>query len=217
MKIKVKTGKRGRPLEINVEESLYTLDKYGWRAIDELARQRKATSGIRGEFLMGSPTDLPDWYRYAMDALEEAQRTGVLSVQSARNIRRAEEVTRKLASRRESVRRAGLESYITAIYERDIESAIAGAETPRERQSLENIYKQYLKLDKQMRVRFAQSEWYQSPATISSNKYRNVQAWSEKELGQVLTPREAMSYLIERRIEDGLGVGYLPRVRDTLQ
>ena len=31
MKIKVKTGKRGRPLEINVEESLYTLDKYGWR------------------------------------------------------------------------------------------------------------------------------------------------------------------------------------------
>lgn len=199
-----KSGKRGRPLELDINKTwaeFYDLTPLADLRLRQLRQQSK---GIRGEALLGSQTSLPDWIEESLDLLEEAQSGRDLSYKEAKQIKQNLESVKELTSNQRRVYERAINEQLTASYIDELTKYSESSQSDFAKKTISELKNTFSKLSKRSQQNILLSKYYQSPKA-TRGRYRKVKAWSERVSGRKnMTYDEAWAYLLKRRIEDGL-------------
>lgn len=210
MIIVYKSGRRGRPLNIDIEKERAALTRSFRQAAETLEKERKTTSGIRGADVFGDVGLPPTWYREAELSLERLKSN--ISYQEAKDelskIRAVQKTVRQLASKRSDARGRGLYDIISGELKRELAAQEKAVISSKSKELLKKLEQNIEKLSKKEQVDFAKSRHYQDVRTASTpNKYRHALEWAREQTGDdTLTQEESFLCIINRRLEDGLGV-----------
>lgn len=197
-KITIRTGGRGRPLEIDVVKTLAQYDRQIERAKSRLQELRRTTSGERSEAILGSETTLPKGISATRDVLEALQQGQKIDYATAKELRANLRAVKELASPQERVYGRALASSLTRQYKQDLEYASKYAS-----KYAKGIYKQLgenvEKLTPRQQQSFYLSRAYQSVKT-NRREYKRVVEWAENDLANKgvdaqLTGEEALAYV----------------------
>ena len=201
-----KSGKRGRPLELDVNKVYNEFWDLTPLADLRLRKFRQETKGIRGEALLGSQTSLPDWLDESIDLLQEAKAGRKLSYYEAKQIKLNLETIKELGSKQKRVYERALQEQLTSSYFDELLKYKETATSDFTKKQIDEIKSKIEKLPKRAQQSLLFSKYYQSPKA-TRGRYRRVKNWAEKDSGQKnMTYEEAWAYLLKRRIEDGLPV-----------
>lgn len=205
MKIQVKSGGRGRPLTIDTEKLLATVNSNLGKAKQTLSQIRKSTSGYRGVEILGSNVELPEWLEETYTLIDMAQRGTRLSYQLAKNLCAGVRAVERLAGSR--TKKTALSEYFAKEFYEMIDYGMKNQSqfTKEQLRSMERIFRQ---MSPKQQQEFMLSKGYQDIKTLSK-KYRNIKTWAEKSSGRSLTYAEADAYLLKRRMQDGLSTEFI--------
>lgn len=199
-----KSGKRGRPLELDINKVYNEFFDLTPLADLRLRKFRQETKGIRGEALLGSQTSLPDWLDESIDLLQEAKSGRKLSYYEAKQIKLNLETIKELGSKQKRVYERALQEQLTSSYFDELLKYQETATSDFTKKQIDEIKSKIEKLPKRAQQSLLFSKYYQSPKTIGG-RYKKVLEWSKRDSGQKnMTLDEAWAYLLKRRIEDGL-------------
>lgn len=210
MIIVYKSGRRGRPLNIDIEKERAALTRSFRQAAETLEKERKTTSGIRGADVFGDVGLPPTWYREAELSLERLKSN--ISYQEAKdalsNIRDVQKIVQQLASKRSDARERGLYNVISGELKREFAAGVKAVTSSKSKELLKKLVQNIEKLSKKEQIDFSKSRHYQDVRTASTpNRYRHSLEWAREQTGDnTLTQEESFLYIINRRLEDGLGV-----------
>lgn len=196
-----KSGKRGRPLEIDIDKTLDTFWDLTPIADLRLREFRQKTKGIRGERLLGSQTSLPDWLDESIDLLREAQAGRKLSYNEARQIKQNLESVKQLASKQARVYERALSEQLTMSYYDELTQYEKQTKSKFTKKQVGEIKTKFEKLSKREQQQLLTSKKYQSPK--ATGRYKRVRKWAERDSGRKsLTYDEAWAYLLNKRLEE---------------
>lgn len=197
--LKFKT--RGRPLTLDTEAVTEEIFARLPRARQTLKEFRQTTSGVRDEEIIGTETSLPEWLDASIMALTQFE--DKITLASARDIKQALNVVRKLSSQRVSTREIALESKLTSEYLKGLESATKQSDTGAGKY-YKKIEKYIKQASKKERVEYYKSRSYQDVGSFRNRRYQRIKAWAEDSTGRKMSYKESYAYLVARRLEDGL-------------
>lgn len=209
MKITIKSGQRGRPLTIDTENLLRTVNKNLTEAKRTLSQIRKTTSGYRGVEILGSETQLPDWLEKTFSLIDMAKSGITIDYATAKELKAGVETVKQLAGRNISKEKA-LSSYFEKDFLKMIDEAMfmRSGFTKEQFRQMERIFQKMTPAQKQS---FMLSQGYQDIKTLSQ-KYEKIKAWAEKNNdGKKMTYYESDAYLLRRRMEDGLSTDFITK------
>lgn len=75
--ITVKSGGRGRPLSIDIDEAYNKIMDLLPKASSRLKALRKSSKGIRSEDIFGTQTSIPEWVEQSIDILDTVRGLGI--------------------------------------------------------------------------------------------------------------------------------------------
>lgn len=201
-KLIFRTGKRGRPMELDTERVLDAFYNYLPRAKQSLAEFRAQSAGFSNPELLGTKTSLPEWLETSIDALERFA-ADKITAEMAREIKKDLAITKKLASKIERVSTTALEETITEQYYKSLDAA-AKYQSKFAQTKYMDIKKQIYEMTPKQRIQFYKSKGYQDVGSFRDLRYKRIKSWAEESTGQKLTYKESYAYLIARRMEDGM-------------
>ena len=206
-KITIRTGGRGRPLEIDVVKTLAQYDGQIERAKSRLQELRRTTSGERSEAILGSETTLPKGISATRDVLEALQQGQKIDYETAKELRANLRAVKELASPQERVYGRALASSLLNKYEKEIERFSKYGSTQTEK-TLKSMLAKTKALTPKSQQKFFLSRGYQSVATIYGNspkgEKRHVE-WAKNDykkktgIDAEFTPQEAFAYILEQK------------------
>ena len=200
-----KSGKRGRPLELDINKTWNEFYDLTPLADLRLRKFRQETKGMRGEAILGSQTSLPDWIEESIDLLEEAKAGRDLTYREAKQIKQNIESVRELTSNQRRVYERALSEQLTTSYFEELLKFNESAKSEFTKEQFTQIKSKILSLSKKEQQKILTSKHYQSPK--ARGRYKRVKDWSERDSGKKnLTYEEAWAYLLKRRLEDGLAI-----------
>ena len=210
MVIQIKSGKRGRPLELNTSELEQKLFSDMEKATRRLQQFREETKGLRDERILGTSTTAPDFAYEALTLLKNAKS---LNYNQALKLKQDLRTISQLASKQRRVYERALEQQMTELYFEQLDRATKSMNTQTQ-QRAEKIKSRIKSATAQQRQNFYMSNKYQTPQKLG--KYRKITEWSRADSGNSeMSEDEAGIYLIESRLKNGLGVGMLPEEYDV--
>lgn len=205
----IKEG-RGRPLSIDTNKLLSTMERLIPAARQRLSSIRKTTSGEQRETLLGSETSLPDSVISALDVIKMVDKGAKINKQTALMVKKSVKMVEQLASKQRRVFGRALSESLKEAYEGDIDylenRGLASAVTRHYLGELKSIVAEMTPYQRQS---FLLSRGYQSPKT-AVGQYQRVIAWGENDykekFGESInfSQPEAWAYLLYRRAEDAL-------------
>lgn len=201
-KLTFRTGKRGRPMELDTDKVLDAFYNYLPRAKESLADFRAESSGYASPELLGTKTSLPEWLETSIDALERFS-ADKITLEMAKEIKRDLNITKRLASKVERVSTTALEKTITEQYLKSLETASI-SQSKFARSQYSEIKKNIEQMTPQQRMQFYKSKGYQDVGSFRELRYKRIKSWAESSTGQTLTYKESYAYLIARRMQDDL-------------
>lgn len=201
-KLIFRTGKRGRPMELDTEKVLNDFYNYLPRAKQSLAAFRAESSGYNNPELLGTKTSLPEWLETSIDALERFA-TDKITAEMAKDIKQDLAITKRLASKIERVSTTALEESLTQQYLRSLETA-AKYQSKFTQSQYREIKKQINEMTPKQRMQFYKSKGYQDVGSFRDLRYKRIKNWAESSTGQTLTYKESYAYLIARRMGDNM-------------
>lgn len=194
-----KSGKRGRPLELDIESTYFRFWDLTPLASIRLGKLRQETKGIRGEAVFGSQTSLPDWLDESLDLLSEARQGRDLSYKEAKQIKQNLESLKELTSPQRRVYERALSEQLTMSYYDELTSFEKKAKSKFTKQQISDIKTKVSSMTKRERQKLLTSKKYQSPK--ATGRYKRVRAWAEKDSGRKnMTYEEAWAYLQKQKI-----------------
>lgn len=206
MQITIKSGKRGRPLTFDTEDTLAQFMRQLPRAKARLQEIRRTTSGERNEAIFGSETSLPKGISASIDVLQDLKAGEQIDYETARMIKENLRQVKQLASKQERVYGKALANALVKQYEADIDYQSKYAS-----KTTQNIYKSLKqnvrKLNPQQQQQFFTSRCYQNVKT-NRKEYQRLIAWAEdhfeKTYGQAIkmTAEEAQAYVIKSKQDE---------------
>lgn len=207
--IRVRTGGRGRPLEIDVEKTLKQFEQQLPRAKARLQEIRRTTSGVRDAEILGTETQLPKALSASIDVLEALSEGKDISYQTARELRQNLRSVEQLASRQERVFGRSLASLLTRQYEQDIKARLQNASGVTQR-----IYKRMLQRVQQLTPKQQQTFFFSRGYQLTSTQgqYQRVIEWAQNDIAEKeginvkLTSDEALAYVEEQKQIAELGI-----------
>ena len=210
-KIQIRTGGRGRPLEIDVDATLKQFMAQLPQAKARLQEIRRTTSGERSESILGSETTLPKGIKASIDVLEALQQGQKIDYATARELRSNLRTVKELASKQERVYGRALSSSLLKQYEQDIkyQSKYASKQVS---QTYKGMLERVERLTPRQQQKFFTSRGYQNVKT-NRRDYKRVIEWAEADIqnkyGQdvQLTAEEAFAYMLEdKQIQEIQGI-----------
>lgn len=201
MKVYFKTGGRGRPLSIDIEESINMINRNIPKVAERLKQFRKESSGYRGERLIGSETDLPEYISSTKEALTQLGQGEQFSKAVAQEIRKNLKLIRDLASKQERVYGRAISNEIYATYRADIEKKIAVSSNFAKKQ-YEQILRRLENMSPVEREKYLFSKKYQDVKTFDGTGGTDMQRiinWAEEKTGRSMSQDEAIAYLLNER------------------
>ena len=194
-----KSGKRGRPLELDINKVYDDFWSLTPLADIRLRKFRQETKGIRGEAIFGSQTSLPDWIDESMDLLVEAKQGRELSYKEAKQIKQNLESMKELTSTQRRVYERALSEQLTMSYYDELTKFEEKAKSQFTKKQISDIKSKVGSMTKRERQKLLTSKKYQSPK--ATGRYKRVKAWAEKDSGRKnLTYEEAWAYLQKQKI-----------------
>lgn len=197
--IKISSGGRGRPLEIDVEKTLEQFMSQLSSAKERLRDIRQRTRGERSEALLGSETTLPKGIvstKYVLDALKEGQS---ISYQTAKELRSNLKLVKELSSKQERVYSRALAESFEKQYISELEYTSRNA-SAKAKEFLGQMKSNIKKLSPRQQQQYFTSRAYQSPKTARGT-YERARLWSEKDIKKktgkeiTLTGEEGLLYV----------------------
>lgn len=209
--VKIPTG--GRPIKIDTEQTLESLNRYIGRAKETLRDIRRSSSGYREARVLGTETSLPAFVNETWDALNELQYGGKLSLSAVRQVRQNIKTIKELASVQARVRERALSYLLEEQYVAEMSSRARGA-SQFTRKSVGRQIARVKNLSPRGKQAFFTSKKYQSPRSFYK-RYKHIQDWAnskaEKERrgsNEDLNWEDSASWLMERRAQDGLSTDF---------
>ena len=194
-----KSGKRGRPLELDINKTLNEFYDLTPLADLRLRKFRQESKGMRGEAILGSQTSLPDWIEESFDLLEEAKAGRELSYKEAKQIKQNIESVRELTSNQRRVYERALSEQLTMSYYDELTQYEEKAKSQFTKKQISEIKTKVSSMSKRERQSLLTSKKYQSPK--ATGRYKRVKAWAERDSGRKnMTYEEAWAYLQKKRI-----------------
>lgn len=206
MVITIKSGKRGRPLSLDTSELEQKLYSDMEKATRRLQQFREETKGLRDERILGTSTTAPDFAYEALTLLKNAKS---LNYNQALKLKQDLRTISELASKQKRVYERALEQQMTELYFEQLDRATKSMNTQSQKRA-QSIKNKITSATQQARQQFYLSNKYQAPKTIGMSNQREITKWAQAHSGKpTMSEDEAMIYLIETRLEDGLGIGNL--------
>lgn len=207
MIVKIKSGRKGRPLTLDTSELEKELYSDMQKATRRLEQFRKETKGVRDERILGTSTTAPD-FAYETQAL--LQNASDLTYLQARKLKENLKTIKELASSQKRVYERALADQMQSEYLEKLEKTTQNMNKPT-RIRAQRIKKAIESLDKRAKQKFFMSKSYQAPEKYG--RYKKIVEWSRADSGNSqMSEDEAGIYLIQKRLERGLGIGDLERV-----
>lgn len=204
MIVKIKSGRKGRPLTFDTSELEKELYSNMQKATKRLEQFRKETKGLRDERILGTSTTAPD-FAYETQAL--IQNAKELTYLQAKQLKENLKTIKELASTQKRVYERALSEQMQEQYFQQLERVTKNMNKASKMRA-EQIKSDIQKLTKQQRQKFFMSKSYQAPQKLG--KYKKVTDWSRADSGNsFMSEDEAGIYLIQKRLERGLGIGEL--------
>lgn len=202
--IKIRTGKRGRPLELNTETYIDTIESLYSQASPKLAQLRKTSTGYRGEEILGSSTSKPDWVAESIDILMASELGRTPSVKELRDIRGTIRSLKQLKSPRAGVSARALSERVGEYYLRELER-LGQDGTTFEQKQISQIKEMLNDLTPKQKQDVLFSSGYQDPRTSAkAQSTKRVMKWARRKTHRPLTESESWLYLLKRRLQDNL-------------
>lgn len=192
----IKSGGRGRPIEVNI----YELQQQFYEAVHpaerKLAEIRRTTSGMRGEEILGTQTTHPSWVTKSLDILEEAEDGRIPTYKEIKEIRENLQSLKQLASKQERVSNRAIAKQLSREYLKQLERAQQN-QSEFTREQLTELERNFEKLTLKEQQEFLLSKDYQDPNAIG--RYKRVKDWAEADSGRRMSYSEAFAYTINAR------------------
>lgn len=203
----IKSGGRGRPLNVDLEALYGEYNALIPKATIKLAELRKETKGLRDTDIFGTQTSLPKWVEEGRDILEASiDFNGRIPTYSEiKDIKQTMQTLKQLSSKQARVFGRALAPQLKKQYE----SALTQWEKQKSdflKTQADIVKKHFAKLTPRQQQTLLSSKYYQDPKTLSpyGTNIKAIKKWAEKDSGRIMTKEEATAYLLRRRIEDGL-------------
>lgn len=207
MIVKIKSGRKGRPLTLDTSELEKELYSDMVKATKRLEQFRKQTKGVRDERILGTSTTAPDFAYEAQTLLQNAKD---LTYLQARQLKENLKIIKELASTQKRVYERALAKQMQTQYLEQLERTTQNMNKPTKMRA-ERIKKAIKSLTEREQQKFFMSKSYQAPQKLG--KYKKITDWSRADSGNSeMSEDEAGIYLIQKRLERGLGIGDLASV-----
>lgn len=204
MVITIKSGKRGRPLSLDTSELEQKLYSDMEKATRRLQQFREETKGLRDERILGTSTTAPDFAYEALTLLKNAKS---LNYNQALKLKQDLRTISELASKQKRVYERALEQQMTELYFEQLDRATKSMSTQSQKRA-QSIKNKITSATQQARQQFYLSNKYQAPQKLG--KYKKITEWARANSGNSeMSEDEAGIYLIESRLDNGLGIGNL--------
>ena len=208
--IKIKSGRKGRPLTLDTSELQKQLYQDMQKATKRLEQFRKETKGLRDERILGTSTTAPDW-AYETQALLQNAKT--LTYEQAKQLKENLNTIQELGSKQKRVYERALAEQMQTQYFEQLEKVTKNMNKATKLRA-EKIKTDIQALSQRGKQKFFLSKSYQTPQKLG--KYKKITEWSRADSGNsMMSEDEAGIYLIQKRLERGLGIGNLTEVYDT--
>lgn len=204
--MEIRSGKRGRPLKVDLEELIEQYEEAIPKSLGRLAQLRKSSKGIRDSAILGTQTSLPKWIEEGRDILEASKLGRIPTYKEIKDIRTSLRSMKQLQSKQERVFSRAISTQLKNEYERQLTEYASNKGKFYER-SKEKILTEFRKLNPKQQQELLQSKYYQDPKTLSPSgtNIEAIKKWSKKELGlERISADKARAYLLERRLLDGI-------------
>lgn len=204
-KLKISSGRRGRPLSIDPEKELHDLIfEYGKKAHARLRQLAQKSSGVRDIATFGSETEWSKAMESAKDILIDLQENESIDYETLKELKENLKTARELASKQERVFGRALEKQLTKEYFSQLDY-FSQNESVDVKASNARIKERIMQMTPKERQSFFLSRSYQDPATMGG-RYENVRAWASNKGGREMTMNEAWAYIRERNIDQFEGL-----------
>ena len=204
MIIKIKSGKKGRPLSLNTSELEQQLYSDMEKATRRLQQFREQTKGLRDERILGTSTTAPDFAYEALTLLKNAKS---LNYNQALKLKQDLRTISQLASKQKRVYERALEEQMTELYFEQLDRATKNMNI-KSKERAQSIKTKIKDISPRQRQNFYMSSKYQTPQKLG--KYKKITDWARANSGNSeMSEDEAGIYLIESRLDNGLGIGAL--------
>lgn len=208
--ISIKSGKRGRPLTLDTSALEKKLFSDMQKATQRLEQFRKESKGVKDERILGTSTSAPDFAYETLTLLRNAQQ---INYRQALKLKQNLKTISELASKQRRVYERALAEQLQEQYFEDIDKVTSKLNKQTQERGQE-IKSEIQKLTKRQKQQFFMSKHYQRPQNLG--KYKKISDWAKADSGNAnMSDDEAGIYLIQRRLQDGLGVGALTEVFDA--
>lgn len=208
MKITAKSGKRGRPLELDTEKAYQQIITLYKQASPRLRSIAKQSVGMRGEALFGTQTSVPEWIEQSTDLLDLIEFQDIKpSYKDIQQVKQTLKTLKELTSKQEKVYQRSLATQLSERYEKELDQMEKlGSEFTK--QQVRELRTAFQKLSPRQKQTLLTSKAYQDPKT--TQRYTHIKKWAEKDSKQKnLTIQESWAYLFRRRMQDGLIAEYI--------
>lgn len=205
MAIYIKSGKRGRPISIDVIKELENFDLSIAKVKNRLAQFREETRGERDVGILGSPTSLPQNITATYDVLEALKDGIYINYATAKQLKENLKTIKQLSSNQERVFGRALAKVFTDKYVQDLEYMSRNS-SKFVKNTYKNLANSIKKMTPQQQQKFFLSRDYQSPKTNNKN-YQKVIAWAQNDIKNKtgdevqLTGEEALAYVFQHKME----------------
>lgn len=203
MKISIKSGRRGRPLELDIKKAYDQIIDLYKQASPRLRTIAKTSAGMRGESLFGTQTSVPDWIEQSTDLLDLINYQDFKpSYKDIKQVKQTIKTLQQLTSKQERVYSRALAEQLSAQYEKEL-SQVEALGSDFTKKQIKEIKERFSKQSPRQKQKILTSKAYQDPKT--AQRYKRILKWAQKESGRKsMTQAEAWAYLFKRRLMDGL-------------
>ena len=209
MKVKIKSGRKGRPLTLDTSELEQKLFADMEKATKRLEQFREQSKGLKDERILGTSTTAPD---FAYEALALLRNAKSLNYSQAKQLRDDLRVIQQLGSKQKRVYERALAKQMQTQYFEQLEKVTQSMNKQTQARA-KAIKGRIESLTPQEQQNFFLSRSYQKPQSLG--KYKKITEWSRADSGNnLMSEDEAGIYLIQKRLERGLGIGDLDEVYD---
>ena len=202
MAITIKSGKRGRPITVDIEELSQEFYELKQTALPRLAEIRRTTKGIRDPRILGTKTSAPDWVSEAEDLIDMAENGRLPSYAEIKDIQSSIKSLRELSSKQARVYQRAISEQLTKSYlnELDIFAEDSGKFT---KSQVKQIRQKIESMTPRQKQQFLTSKSYQSP--LAKGRYKRIRDWAQADSGKkYMTYEESWAYVYLSRLKDGL-------------
>lgn len=192
----IKSGGRGRPININIENLKNQFYENLQPAGKKLAEIRRTTAGMRSEELLGSQTSFPKWVEKTRDMLEAIEEGRTPTYKEIKTIQEDLQSLKQLSSKQERVTNRAIAKQLERQYIEQLERAQKN-QSQFTREQLTELEKKFEKMTLTQKQEFLLSSKYQDPNAIG--RYKRVKDWAEADSGRKMSYSEAFAYTINSK------------------